>query len=128
MHTKPLSPIRFCKEFNLGRGSVIKSYEIKRIGVGSVFKFYFLLGIVFWLLGCIILLITGTSLRTLGLELGAFDADGGFLQTGAAILGVLLASLAYGLMAGIIGAIGAVIYNGFAAVVGGIVVKLNDRD
>ncbi len=106
----------------------MKSYEIKKIGPGSVFKFYFIVGVVFGLLISIILLITGASLKNIGLELGVFNANGGSLQAGAAILGVILASLSYGLMSGVIGAVGALIYNGFAAAIGGIVVKLNDRD
>lgn len=106
----------------------MKSYEIKKIGPGSVFKFHFIVGVVFGLLTSIVLLITGASLKTIGLELGAISPGGGTLQAGAAIIGVILASLAYGLMAGIISMVGALIYNGFAAAIGGIVVKLNDRE
>ncbi len=105
----------------------MKSYEIKKIGPGSVFKFYFILGIVFGLLTSIILLITGATLKNIGLELGTFGASGP-LQAGTAIIGVILASLAYGLMAGVLSAIGALIYNLFAAAIGGIVIKLNDKE
>lgn len=106
----------------------MKSYEIKKIGPGSVFKFYFIVGVVLGLLTSIILLITSASLKTIGLELGAFGQGGGPLQAGAAIVGVILASLAYGLIAGIFSAAGAFIYNGFAAAIGGIVIKLNDKE
>lgn len=106
----------------------MKSYEIRKVGPGSVFKFYFFVGVVLGLLTSIILLITRASLKTIGLEFGAFGQGGGPLQVGAAIVGVILASLAYGLITGIISMVGAFIYNGLAAAVGGIVVKLNDRD
>ncbi len=106
----------------------MKSYEIKKIGPGSVFKFYFIVGVVFGLLASIIMLIVGTTLKTVGLEWGAFSPGGGPLQVGAAIIGVILASLAYGLITGVLGAAGAFIYNGFAAAVGGIVIKLNDKE
>ena len=104
----------------------MKSYEIKKIEPGSVFKLYFLLGVVFGLLASIILVIAGATLKNIGLELGTFGASGP-LQAGTAIIGVVLASLAYGLMAGVISTIGAIIYNVFAAAIGGIVVKLDDR-
>lgn len=106
----------------------MKSYEIRKIGPGSVFKFHFIVGVVFGLLFSIILLITGASLKNIGLELGALSGNGGTLQAGAAILGVILASLAYGLMAGVISTVGALIYNLFASAIGGIVVKLNDKE
>lgn len=106
----------------------MKSYEIKKIGPGSVFKFYFIVGIAFGLLTSIILLIMGATLQNIGLDLGTFSTEGGPLQIGAAIIGVILASLAYGLMAGVFSVIGAFIYNIFAAAVGGIVIKLNDRE
>lgn len=105
----------------------MRSYEIKKIGPGSVFKFFFIAGAFFcWLTG-IILLITGSSLKNMGLE-GALSADRGLLQAGTSAIGVLLASLGYGLLAGLVSAVGALIYNGFAAVVGGIVIKLGDKD
>lgn len=106
----------------------MKSYEIKKIGPGSVFKFYFVVGVAIGLLTSIVLLITGATLENIGLELGAFSAGGGPLQVGTAIIGVILASLAYGLMAGIISAVGALIYNVFAAGIGGIVIKLSDKE
>ena len=105
----------------------MRSYEIKKIGPGSVFKFFFIVGVVFSLLTVIILLIVGSSLKKMGLE-GVFCAGCGLLQMGAAVVGVIMASLAYGLVAGLIGAVGALIYNGFAAVVGGVVIKLGDKD
>jgi hypothetical protein len=106
----------------------MKSFEIRKIGPGSAFKFYFVVGVTFGLLISIIFVITGSNLHRIGLELGSVDAGDGPLGTGAAFIGIILASLAYGLITGAIGAIGAFIYNGFAAFVGGIVIKLNDKD
>lgn len=106
----------------------MKSYELKKIGPGSVFKFYFVVGVAFGLLMSIILLIAGANLQNIGLKLGTIGAGDGPLGVGASVLGVLLTSLAYGLMVGVISAIGAFIYNLFAAAIGGIVVKLNDKE
>ncbi len=106
----------------------MKSFEIKKISPGSVFKFYFVVGVAFGLLMSIILLITGATLQNIGLELGTFNMDGGPLQIGATIVGVILASLAYGLIAGIISSIGALIYNMFAAAIGGVVIKLSEKE
>lgn len=106
----------------------MKSYEIKRFDLGSVFKFYFVTGVVFGVAITILLLITGITLKNIGLELGTFGGEGGPLQVGAAILGVVLVGLAYGLLTGVFSMIGAWIYNLFAAVVGGIVIKVKDQD
>jgi hypothetical protein len=106
----------------------MKNYEIKIIEPGSVFKFHFVVGVVFGLLLSIILLIIGANLQSIGLELGSIDAGEDPLGTGAAFFGVILASLAYGLMVGVVGAVGAFVYNCFAAAVGGIIIKLNDKD
>jgi hypothetical protein len=106
----------------------MKSFEIRKIGPGSVFKFFFVVGVAFGLLLSIIFIITGANLHRIGLELGSVDAGDGPLSIGAAFIGVILASLAYGLMTGVISAIGAFIYNGFAAAIGGIIIKLNDKD
>lgn len=106
----------------------MKSYELRKIGPGSVFRFYFALGVALGLLLSIVLLIIGANLQRIGLELGSFDAGEGPLGAGAAFIGVILASLAYGLTAGVIGAVGAFIYNGFAAAAGGIIIKLKEKD
>lgn len=107
----------------------MKSYEIRKIGAGSVFKFYFVVGVVFGLLISLIFILTGASLQSMGIHLGnlAFS-NGGAFQIGAAFLGVIIGSLAYGLVAGLTAAIGAFIYNIFAAAIGGITVKLNDKE
>ena len=107
----------------------MKSYEIKRIGTGSVFKFYFVIGVVVGLITCIVILITGASLSQIGIQLGTFSLKGGGpLQVGGAVAGLVIGSLAYGLLTGIAGSIMALIYNVFAAAVGGIIIKLNDKE
>ncbi|NLW48616.1 MAG: hypothetical protein GXY86_14975 [Firmicutes bacterium] len=106
----------------------MKSFEIRKIEPGSAFKFYFVVGVTFGLLISIILITIGVNLNRIGLELGTIETGEGPLGAGAAFIGVILASLVYGLMLGVIGAVGALVYNGFAAAVGGIVVKLNDKD
>ncbi|MCL6615039.1 MAG: DUF3566 domain-containing protein [Firmicutes bacterium] len=101
----------------------MKNYEIKRIKVGSVFKFNLCVGFVFGLVIGMVFLIMGYTLRDLGLELGTLE---GPVEIGAGILGAILASALEGLMLGAIGAILAFLYNLFAAAVGGIAVGLHD--
>lgn len=106
----------------------MRNYEIRKIRPGSVFMFNFVVGVAFGLLLSIMLLIIGANLQRIGLELGSINAAEGSLVAGTAFVGVILASLAYGLMVGVVGAVGAFIYNGFAAAVGGIVIRLNEKD
>ncbi|HPT88633.1 MAG TPA: DUF3566 domain-containing protein [Bacillota bacterium] len=107
----------------------MKSFEVKQIGLGSVFKFHFVVGVVVGLIASILLLLTGASLKNLGIEVGTVVlGKQGPLQVGAALTGIVLGSLAYGLMMGLFGAIGALLYNVFARITGGIVVRLGDRD
>lgn len=104
----------------------MKSLEIKRIGIGSCFRFGFAIGIIGGLLTCIVLLITGVSLRTIGIQLGTIAPSSGVLQVGTAIASVIIASLAFGLLSGAAGSLNAFIYNLFAAAVGGIEVKVSE--
>jgi len=104
----------------------MRSLEVKRIGAGSCFRFGFVVGILGGLLTSIVLLLTGASLRSIGIEIGTIAPASGTLHVGAAIAGVIIACLAYGLMGGAVGALGAFIYNLFAAMVGGIEIKVSD--
>ncbi|TCL70729.1 transmembrane protein DUF3566 [Hydrogenispora ethanolica] len=104
----------------------MKSLEIKRIGGGSCFRFGFAVGIVVGLVTCIVLLVARISLREIGIELGTVAPTSGALQVGAAVAGVIIASLAAGLITGAGGAILAFIYNVFAATVGGIQLKVDE--
>jgi hypothetical protein len=107
----------------------MKSIEIKKINIGSVFKFCFAIGLVVGLIACILFLLTGSSLKNIGIEIGAVSlGNQGPLQIGATLLGVIIGSLAYGLLMGLGGAIGAFLYNIFASVTGGIVVKIGDGE
>jgi hypothetical protein len=107
----------------------MKNYEIKSIGPASVFKLYFVLGLIIGLILSLVLVLAGVSLNSIGLQLGTTSLHNiGLLQIGAVILGIILGSLAYGLLLGIVAWIGAVIYNAFAALVGGITVKISERD
>jgi ABC-type branched-subunit amino acid transport system permease subunit len=110
-------------------GVHLKSYEVKRIGPGSIFKFNFVLGSVLGLIISLILVLAGVSLNSIGFQLGISSLHHiGLLQVGAIILGIIIGSLVYGLLMGLVGAIGALIYNAFAALVGGVVIKLNEKD
>jgi hypothetical protein len=107
----------------------MKNYEIKRIGPGSVFKLYFVLGSVIGLIISLVLVLLGASLSSIGFQLGTASIPNmGLLHILALILGIILGSLVYGLLLGIFAAIGALIYNAFAALVGGVVIRLNDKE
>jgi Transmembrane domain of unknown function (DUF3566) len=107
----------------------MKTYEIRKIGPGSVFKLYFTIGLVIGLIVSLVMVLVGISLKNIGFQLGTINMNHiGLLQIGAAILGVIIGSLVYGLVAGLAGMIGALIYNAFAALVGGIKVNLNERE
>ncbi len=103
--------------------------EIKKIGIGSVFKLSFIVGAAIGLIIGVVFLITGSLVQDIGLQLGTiqFDTEGP-LQIGASVLGILIGSLAYGLINSLLGIIGAFIYNAFAAIVGGLVIKIEDVD
>jgi uncharacterized Tic20 family protein len=107
----------------------MKNYEIRKINPGSVFKLYFFLGLVIGIIISLVLVLLGVSLNSIGYQLGTVSLQGtGLLQVGALILGIIFGSLVYGLLLAVIAAIGAVIYNVFAAMAGGIVVKLNEKE
>lgn len=105
----------------------MRNIEIKRIQIGSVFKLCFIGGAVLGLILGILVLVAGSLAQTLGLPLAnTYFETGGALQIGASILGVLIGCLVYGLVNGIFGIIGTFIYNVFAAIVGGIVLKVEE--
>jgi hypothetical protein len=107
----------------------MKNYEIESINPGSVFKLYFLMGLVLGLLFSLILVLVGASLNSLGFQLGITSLrNTGALHIGAIILGVIFGSVVYGLSLGIFATIGSLLYNGFARMAGGIVIRLNEKD
>jgi len=103
----------------------MKAQRLRQIGLGSIFKFCLCSGFVVALITCAVLLVLGYTVQDLGLELGTFK---GVLKAGAGIVGALLLSVACGIGAGIGGTVLAVLYNLFAAAVGGVKIKLDDSD
>ncbi|HEX2952512.1 MAG TPA: hypothetical protein VHR47_00840 [Bacillota bacterium] len=103
----------------------MKKYEIKSIGAGSVFRFYFVIGIVIGVIGSIVLLATGASPKDFGLDFGFVNRIG---SVGLAIVTAVVGSIVDGLLCGLGGTILAVIYNIFAAGVGGITIRLVDKE
>jgi len=103
----------------------MKKFELKSIGVGSVLRFYFALGLVIGLIGAIILLATGATPASMGLDLSFFKQVHGMVFT---VLTAILCSILYGFLCGLAGLIGAIIYNIFAAAVGGISISLLDKE
>ncbi|HEX7714982.1 MAG TPA: hypothetical protein VF531_13295 [Bacillota bacterium] len=106
----------------------MRSVEIKKIGAGSAFQLCFTIGAMAGFVICLIFLITGSLLQNIGMELGTSLGSGGPLTIGAAVAGVLIGSLTYGLASGILAAAGAFIYNLFAAAVGGIRIQIDIND
>jgi len=105
----------------------MRNIEIKKIRIGSVFKLSFIIGAVFGLIIGIVFLATGSLAQSLGPQLGITFETGSSLQFGASLLGIVIGCLAYGLVNSIIGIIGAFIYNVLTAIVGGIVLKVEEK-
>jgi hypothetical protein len=92
---------------------------VKRFGVGSVAKIYGAISAAFGLLaGCIIAL---GSLMSLGF---ADTSDAGVLAPMFGIGAVVFLPIFYGVMGLIAGALGAVLYNVFAGMVGGVRIEV----
>lgn len=123
-HTDDLPPIKS----NKGEGLFMRRVELKKIGAGSAFQLCFTIGTVAGFVICLVFLITGSLLQNIGMELGTSLRSGGPLTIGAAVAGVLVGSLTYGLACGIVAAGGAFIYNLFAAAVGGIRIHIEMND
>lgn len=103
----------------------MKKFEIKSIGAGSVFRFYFALGVVIGLIGSVIVLAAGASPADIGLDLGFIKSLHGVFFS---IVTAIVCSLVYGLVCGVGGAIASFIYNIFAAAVGGVSIRLVDKE
>lgn len=105
-------------------GIVMKKYEVRSMGIWSLFKFYAIVGFIIATLILFISLTAGNYLAKIGLELfnttQAISLSTNFFQG-------LLACLLYGVVSGVIAALGGVIYNVFAAAVGGIIITLKDE-
>ncbi|HOJ77936.1 MAG TPA: hypothetical protein PLZ08_08135 [Bacillota bacterium] len=105
----------------------MQSLEVKQIGLISVFKFSFVVGVILGLIATVVLLLSGISIKQLGLETGVFSINGGPLQVGASLVGAIIASLAYGLIGGIVGLFIAFLYNVFASITGGIIIRVKEE-
>ena len=99
---------------------------IKRFGVVSVAKMYgllmFIFGLVFGVIYGLILIVFGAAISALG---PGSDATAGGVST--VVMGIAMMiglPLVYGVMGFVMGAIGALIYNGVAGIIGGIKFEL----
>lgn len=91
---------------------------VKRIGVASVAKIYGAISAAFGLLaGCIIAV---GSLMSLGF---ADSNEASFLAPVFGMGAVVFLPIFYGIMGLVMGALGAVLYNVFAGMVGGVVIE-----
>ncbi len=107
----------------------MKSYAIERISPGSAFKLFFLLGLVLGLVLGLGAILIGACLNSIGLQLGIASLEHtGLLQILAIIMGAIFGSIVYGLLSGLMAVIAALLYNGFARMAGGIVIRLDERN
>ena len=99
---------------------------IRRFGVISVAKMYgflmFIFGLIFGVLYGLILIIFGAAISAIGP--GRDAAAGGISTVVMGIAMMIGLPLFYGVLGFIMGAIGALIYNGVAGVIGGIKFEL----
>ena len=101
----------------------MKSMEIKQISGFSVFKFF---GGTFLVLG----LLLGLFGQLIGMSSAAVTISNAFpfiSKVPVGILSGIIFGALYGLLAGVVFTAMALIYNLFAAVLGGIVISVNDE-
>ena len=99
---------------------------IRRFGVLSVAKMYglllFLFGLIFGVIYGLILIVFGAAISAMG---PSRDAAAGGIGTVAMGIGVMIGlPLFYGILGFIMGAIGALIYNAVAGIIGGVKFEL----
>jgi len=99
---------------------------IRRFGVLSVAKMYgllmFLFGLIFGVIYGLILIVFGAAISAMG---PGRDAAAGGIGTVAMGVGVMIGfPLFYGILGFIMGAIGALIYNAVAGIIGGVKFEL----
>ena len=99
---------------------------IRRFGVISVAKMYgllmFLFGLIFGVIYGLILIVFGAAMSAMG---PGRDAAAGGIGTVAMGVGMMIGlPLIYGVMGFIMGAIGALIYNAVAGIIGGVKFEL----
>ena len=97
---------------------------IRRFGVISVAKMYgllmFLFGLIFGVIYGLILIVFGAAISTLGRDAAA----GGVSTVVMGVAMMIALPLIYGVMGFVMGAIGALIYNAVAGIIGGIKFEL----
>lgn len=103
----------------------MKRYEIKSIALGSVFRFFLAVGVVVGLIACIVVFAIGASPSELGIDLGVLNENTG---AGTIIVTAIVASVGYGLAMGLAGTILSFLYNLFTAAVGGIVIRVSEKE
>lgn len=99
---------------------------IRRFGVLSVAKMYgllmFLFGLIFGVIYGLILIVFGAAISAMGPNR---DAAAGGIGTAAMGVGMMIGlPLFYGILGFIMGAIGALIYNAVAGIIGGVKFEL----
>lgn len=102
----------------------MKRYEIKSIGILSLFKFYTVLGFAISLIMLIVVILAGNFFNNLGLGINSNVFS---LNICSNFLGGLLICLIYGIASGAVAVICGLIYNLFAAAIGGVIIKLRDE-
>lgn len=106
----------------------MKRIQVKKVEAGSMFKFYFAIGLIVGLILSLVVVISGSAIKDLGVQIGIPGiTNDSPLQVGSAVIGVIIGSLAYGLALGIGGSVGALLYNIIAAITGGIVIQVKEE-
>lgn len=103
----------------------MKKVEIRRIGLGSVFRLFLVMGLVIGLIANVVLLLAGYALLDIARDLGTMDE---VVSLGGGAVGCIILSIIYGLLFGVGGVIVAGLYDLFALAVGGIKISLVDRE
>lgn len=103
----------------------MKKYEVKRLGLGSLFRLYLIIGLVIGLIVNVVLLLTGIALVDVGRELGTMKE---LISLGGGVVACIVLAIVYGLISGVAAVVGGFIYNIFAAAVGGVSVRLVEKE
>jgi hypothetical protein len=98
---------------------------VKRVGLGSAFKFglvlYGILGLCAGILTALFSMVAGSSTSMAGADVPAAKMLGFGLGFGA----IIIFPIIYGVMGGIFAALCAILYNLVAGIVGGLEVEIN---
>lgn len=103
----------------------MKKVEVRRLGLGSVFRLFLVMGLIIGLIVSIAFFLTGHAVSAVGRDLGTMT---NFMSIGNGAIACVATGIAYGLGSGITAVIGALLYNIFAAAVGGVTIRIADKD